>query len=93
MKVGTVVKIKEIPGTRLASKRKPVWAVIRWISDYVSNGEENRSLTVEFLQAVPLGRSRSVESMHLFRRNIDIPKEEDVPGWVWAEIAKRELLR
>lgn len=85
LRVGQLVRIKEIPGTRLASKRKPLWGVIMtvWRHD-----DENET----FGRVSILNGPEHHNSKILYRRNVDLPTDKQVPDWVWVELAKRALL-
>lgn len=86
LRVGTLVRIKEIAGTRLVSKRKPAWGVLTYVNSYQDEEDENRSCSAKLLHEVG---GRKVVS--LIRRNFDLPTEKSVPDWVWAALAVRAL--
>ena len=88
MRVGELVRIKEISGTKLASKRKPLWGVI----DHTLI--RNEMCTVTMLRDLDWGerRYRSKQRVLLSRRCFDYPTDKQVPDWVWVELAKRALL-
>jgi hypothetical protein len=91
---GLIVCIKEIPGTRLASKRDPIWARIEKVGQYFEpdhpDHPERQLITVRLLQTC--GALKAGSHYYLTRRNINIPQEKSIPAWVWAEVAKRMLL-
>lgn len=85
--VGQLVRIKEIPGTKLASKRKPLWGQITacWAEGYDPDNA--------WARVVIFSGPEHHNAKLLRERNFDIPTDKQVPDWVWAEIAKRELLK
>lgn len=87
--VGQLVRIKEIAGTRLASKRNPAWGVIVSANTHVLVDDENyRGFQVAFLHE---NKGCSAMRYYMVRRNFDIPTDKQVPDWVWAAIAVRAL--
>lgn len=93
MKVGDLVRIKEISGTKLASKRRPVWAQIIHVNADMLASEPDRWCVCMALTDVNFSSPfRSRRRLSLQRRHFDFPTEKQVPDWVWAEIAKRALL-
>lgn len=92
MWVGDHVAIKEIPGTRLASKRKPIWGTIIHINGDLLAKDENRWCVVITHTDIGFDNTyRSRRKISLQRRHFDIPEEDKVPDWVWAEIARKAL--
>jgi hypothetical protein len=91
MKVGDLVRIKEIPGTRLASKRQPVWGIVASVGAIV---DDEQSFYVETLTELAFKNPyRSRTRVSLIARCFELPTDEQIPGWVCVEIAKRKLLK
>jgi hypothetical protein len=88
LRAGMLVRVKEIPGTKLASKQIPQWAVITRIERYGLT-QEARWIRVEFLRTVP-GLRQTFK--YLLRCHFDLPTDKQIPDWVSVEIAKRALI-
>jgi hypothetical protein len=93
MRVGDLVRIKEIPGTRLASKRQPVWGIVASVGAIVDD-EQHRAVQVEMLTEVVFENPHhSRTRVWLNARCLEQPADRQIPEWVCVEIAKRKLLK
>jgi hypothetical protein len=92
---GTLVRIKEVPGTRFASKRKPLWGIIETVARGAMDDELDRHCTVAMLVDLPFPEEsfRSRSRVSLTRRNFDLPTDKQIPDWVCVELAKRALTK
>jgi len=93
MKPGDLVRIKEIPGTRFASKREPIWGVIVHVNRERAENELDQPCIVNTLTEVPFENEyRSRKRVGLHRRHFDLPTDKQIPDWVCVELARRALL-
>lgn len=96
MKIGDLVAVKEVPGTKQASKRKPLWGVITDMHSYfTSDRPELQTVRVELLDGKVKPTLRHVYGqtfIYLQKRCLDLPPERQIPEHIKAEFAKRVLL-
>lgn len=91
LRIGQIIRIKEIPGTKLASNRRPFWATLesmpRNYSDaYAMFGARTMEPWAKTFTTGP------VTSVWIYRRNFDVRPDHKIPKEVWAWVAMRALL-
>jgi hypothetical protein len=89
VKVGDLVAVKEISGTKLCSKRNPGWGVITEIRHYQPEDPQYHSCRVEFLAPVK-GMGQTFKWIQ--RRQYNVPTEKQIPEHIKVEWTRRMLI-